>query len=227
MAQRDYATVQVADPYIELHTGPGRGYPIFHVEERGAWIEIIKRKTDWFRVRTEKGKEGWVRRDQMERTLTPSGEAAQFAEAGQAEFARHRWEMGVMGGDFDNADVLTVLGAFFLTPNLGIEVSASKILADFSDSEMVDVGLVSHPFPEWRVSPFFMLGAGVIRTDPEVTLVEAEDQTDQIGHVGVGARVYLTRRFVFRAQYKNYVIFQSDDDNQEINEWKIGLSVFF
>lgn len=26
--------VQVADPYLELRTGPGRGYPIFHVAAR-------------------------------------------------------------------------------------------------------------------------------------------------------------------------------------------------
>ena len=53
------------------------------------------------------------------------------------------------------------------------------------------------------------------------------DRTDQLAHVGAGVRVYLARRFVFRAQYKNYVIFQSTDDNQEIDEWKAGFSVFF
>ena len=31
----------VNDPYIELHTGPGRGYPIFHVTERGERIIIL------------------------------------------------------------------------------------------------------------------------------------------------------------------------------------------
>jgi len=28
-------------------------------------------------------------------------------------------------------------------------------------------------------------------------------------------------------QYKYYVIFQSKDENQEINEWKAGFTVFF
>ena len=27
--------VTIADPYIELHSGPGRGYPILHVSEKG------------------------------------------------------------------------------------------------------------------------------------------------------------------------------------------------
>ena len=37
-------------------------------------ITVLKRRTDWFRVRTAKGKEGWVKRADMELTLTPDGE---------------------------------------------------------------------------------------------------------------------------------------------------------
>ena len=219
--------VQVADPYIELHTGPGRGYPIFHVEERGDRIDILKRKTDWFKVRAGRGKVGWVQRSQMERTLSLSGEPTRFKDATIAEFARHRWELGALGGDFEGANVISLLGGFALTPHMYVEMELSKVLADFSDSNVATLGLVSLPFPGWRFSPFFTVGTGVIQTDPKATLVQARDQTDQTGYVGAGLRVYLTRRFVFRAQYRNYVIFQSKDDNQEINEWKAGFAVFF
>jgi uncharacterized protein YgiM (DUF1202 family) len=219
--------VEVADPYIELHTGDGEGYPVFHVEERGAWIEILKRKTDWFKVRTDNGKEGWVARRQLERTLTPAGEQMDITDATQKEFAFHRIEAGAMGGDFEDAEVLTIYGGFFLTPKLSIELSASKIFADFSDGEMADISISMHPFPEWRFSPFFSVGTGVIHANPDTTLVEESDRTDQLAHAGLGLRIYLTRRFMFRAQYKNYVIFQSTDDNQEIDEWKAGFAVFF
>ena len=63
----------VADPYLEMRTGPGRGYPIFHVVDRGEDVAVIMRRTDWFLVRASNGKEGWVRRAQMERTLQPDG----------------------------------------------------------------------------------------------------------------------------------------------------------
>lgn len=219
--------VEIADPYIELHSGAGRGYPVFHVEDRGSWIEILKRKTDWFKVRTVSGKEGWVDRDQLQRTLTPSGKQTEIRDATIIEFSSHRWEMGAMGGDFESADVMTVYGGFAFTPHLSVEASVSKVFADFSDADMADVSISIHPFPAWRVSPFFSLGTGFIRTDPKTTLVQEPDRTDQLAHVGAGLRVYLARRFVFRAQYKNYVIFQSTDDNQEIDEWKAGFSVFF
>ena len=61
VAQADEALpkILIADPFIELHTGPGRGYPIFHVAERGQEVEIVKRRTDWFMVRTSRGVEGF------------------------------------------------------------------------------------------------------------------------------------------------------------------------
>jgi hypothetical protein len=39
--------------------------------------------------------------------------------------------------------------------------------------------------------------------------------------------MYLTRRFIVRAEYKNNVIFQDKDDNQEIDGWKAGFAFFF
>ena len=88
----NYQRVQVADPYIELHTAPGRGYPIFHVVERGQSVEILKRKTDWFKVRTPRGKEGWVDRAQIERTLTEGGAEKTFRDVLAEDFLSRRCE---------------------------------------------------------------------------------------------------------------------------------------
>ena len=227
LAEEPYFTVVVAEPYLDLHTGPGRGYPVFHVVDRGDEIEVIKRRTAWFMVRTERGKEGWVKRADMELTLTPAGEATQFAAVGLDDFSRRRWEGGVLAGDFEGGDVVSVYVGYAMTQNLSIEVAASQVFGDFSDAVMGTVSLVAQPFPEWRLSPFFTLGGGFIYTDPNVTLVDENDRTEEIANVGAGVRWYLTRRFLLRAEYKNYVIFQSKNDNQEINEWKAGFSFFF
>ena len=42
---------RVVEPYIELHTGPGRGYPIFYIAERGESVTVLKQRTDWIKVR--------------------------------------------------------------------------------------------------------------------------------------------------------------------------------
>ena len=227
LADEVLVEVVVAGPYLEMHTGPGRGYPVFHVVDRGETIAVLKRRTDWFKVRTPKGKEGWVRRDEMERTLTPEGGQTQFAEADIGDFSRRRWEAGVLVGDFEGGDTITAYAGYAMTRNLSAELSVSQVFGNFSDAVIGNISLLAQPFPEWRISPFFSLGTGVIYTDPNVTLVDEADRTEQIGSVGVGVRMYLTRRFILRAEYKNHLIFQDKDDNQEINEWKAGFAFFF
>lgn len=226
-AEELYPEVKVAQAYIELHTGPGEGFPIFHVVDRGEFVEVIKRKTDWFKVRTAEGKTGWVERAQMEQTVMPSGELTQFADTAIGDFSKRRWEAGLVGGTFNGAPVITLYGAYVLNPNLSAEVSASQVSGEYSSSVLANLNLVSHPFPEWRYSPFFTLGVGQIQTQPNVTLIQAQDSQDLIAHMGLGLKIYLTRRFILRAEYKNYVAFSSDDDNEEFEEWKAGFAFFF
>jgi hypothetical protein len=61
--------VAVADAFLELHTGPGRGYPVTRVVPRGDRIEVRKRRTDWYLLRDDRGHEGWAKREQMAATL--------------------------------------------------------------------------------------------------------------------------------------------------------------
>jgi len=226
-AAGEYRTVSVADPYLEMHTGPGRGYPVFHVVDRGDAVEILMRRTDWFQVRSPDGAVGWVDRAQMERTLQTTGSEIVFAEANQEDFTNATWELGALTGDFGGANIISLYGGYSLNPNVSIEVWGSQILGNFSNGWMGSVNLTHETWPDWRISPFFTLGTGVIHTEPKSTIIQGEDRTDQIAHAGAGFRVYATRRFILRAEYKSYVVFTSRDDNEEVEEWKVGFAFFF
>jgi hypothetical protein len=226
-AAEAYKTVAVADPYLEMHTGPGRGYPIFHVIDRGKSVQVLTQRTDWFLVRGPDGKEGWVDRAQMEQTLQPGGEITEFEQADQQDFTDSKWEAGLLAGDFGGANIISAYSGYSLNPHVSIEVWGSQILGNFSNGWMASVNVVHETWPDWRISPFFTLGTGVINTSPKSTIVQGEDRTDQIAHAGAGFRVYATRRFVIRAEFKSYVVFTSRDDNEEVEEWKAGFAFFF
>lgn len=225
-AQRHRAVV-VADPFIELHTGPGRGYPVFYIAERGEQVQLLKRRTDWFEVQLSRGKTGWVRLDQLQKTLQPNGKHFDVPESTLSDYAERRWEVGVLYGDFGGANEIASYGAFSLTPNLSFELAVSEVLGRFSDSKMVNVDVVHTLYPEHRVSPYFGLGTGTIDTLPKATLVATLERRESLAHVGFGVRAYLTRRFVFKVEYKTYVVFTHRDDNEDIREWKAGFSLFF
>ena len=226
-AAKELRRVAVADPYLEMHTGPGRGYPIFHVVDRGENVEIVMQRTDWYLVRDVGGDEGWVDQAQMELTLTTDGSEFDIEQAGIGDFTNAKWELGVLAGDFGGANIVSLYGGYSLNPHVSIEAWGSQILGNFSNGWMGSVNVVHEAWPEWRVSPFFTLGAGVLHTSPKSTIIQGEDRTDQIGHAGAGFRVYVTRRFLFRAEYKSYVVFTSRNDNEEVEEWKVGFAFFF
>jgi hypothetical protein len=225
--KKQYYQVVIADPYIELHTGPAGAYPIFHVADRGEMVDVMKRRTDWFKVRTDRGVEGWVSATQMSRTLEPDGRPVEIKDPVLADYTERRREVGLQVGDFDGANIITAYGAYLLTKNLSGELSGSHITGDFSDGWMVNVNIVHQPFPKWRVSPFLTLGTGIIHINPKSTLVSSKDRTDQLANVGIGFRTYLGNRFLLRAEYKSYQVFLGDDDNEVIDEWKAGFSFFF
>jgi len=210
-----------------MRTGPGRGYPIFHVIDRGESVDIVMQRTDWYLVRSDKGEEGWVDRAQMEKTLQPDGVQVSFQRATIDDFENAKWETGLLAGDFGGANIISLYGSYSLNPNVSVELWGSQILGNFSNGYMASANVVHEAFPGWRVSPFFTLGAGVVHTDPKSTIIQGPDRTDQIGHVGAGFRIYVARRFLLRAEYKSYVVFTSRDENEEVEEWKAGFAFFF
>ena len=226
-AERQPKQVVIDDPYIELHTGPGGGYPVFFVAERGEQIALLKRRTEWFKVKLARGDEGWVHYEQLQTTLNLNGEPFDLPVLGLSDYAARRWEVGALYGDFGGANIISAYGARSFTPNLSGEVWISQALGRFSDSTIATINIVHLMYPDWRASPYFTLGAGVINTEPKATLVATVDRTDSLAQVGVGVRTYLTRRFVFRAEYKAHVVFTSRNDNEEVREWKAGFSFFF
>ena len=226
-ADKEYQMVQIADPYIEMHTGPGRGFPIFHVVDRHEWIEIIKRKTDWFKVRTEKGKTGWVERSQMERTLTEAGTEKSFRDVLINDYLSRRFEFGVSGGDFSGDPIVIARLGYKFTENILLEFSYGEVAGDFSSSDIYSLNIISTPFPKWRVSPNFTIGYGRFENKPRATLVDAEDTDSDLANAGIGARFYLTERFFIRADYRRYIVLSSDDENDDFDEISGGVAFFF
>lgn len=221
--------ILIADPFIELRSGPGRGYPIFHVVERGREVELVKRRTDWFQLRTDQGVEGWASRAQMIATLEPTGEPLDLQEPARENYMSRRWQGGVSGGDFAGASEVSLFGGYAFSDNLSVELTMTHILGEFSNGYSATIGLVHVFAPEWRLSPYFTLGTGVLYTEPKSNLVQSIDRDDQIGYVGGGLQFYLTRRFMLRfAEYRHNIVFTSRNDNEEVDEWKyVGFAFFF
>src|SRR5690606_41837152 len=125
------------------------------------------------------------------------------------------------------ADLVSASGAYHVTRKVSGQLEGSQYYGTDPNGEVLAASLVHQPCPQWRLSPFFTLGGGAVCTQPKAPLVQSEDRSDGLVDVGIGVRYYLTRRFLVRAQYKNFVVLTDQDTNQNVEEWKIGFSAFF
>jgi hypothetical protein len=223
----DAEQVVVQDPYLEFRTGPGRGYPIFYVVDRGEAVSLLRRRTDWIKVRSDRGREGWVHRSQLERTLTPQGEQVRLAGPAPESRLEHRWELGLVTGDFGGANIVSVTGSYALTQSLHARLDVTHLLGSYSNGWLATAGLLHAFMPQRRVSPFVSLGGGMVGISPKAAIVQSADRTDPAAYSGLGVRGYLTNRFLLQAEYRKFVVLTSRDDNEEIDEWTVGFTYFF
>lgn len=221
------ARVTVVDPFVELHSGAGRGYPVLEVVEHGTEVEVIEQRTTWYRLRTKRGSEGWAAREQMLRTLTPAGEAFREEVSTLEDFQGHRWEMGTWLGDYEGSALMGLYGAWRFVPTLTAELSAQQAVGRAADSLVVDVSLAGHPFPAWRYAPYVAVGTGLVQTEPSTVLVGANSREDQTLSVAGGLQAWVSRAFVLRLEYRHYVLLTSREENENLDTWKAGLAVFF
>ena len=219
--------VTVNDAFINVYGGPGLGYPIFHVVERGETITLLKSRTDWIKIETYRGIQGWIKRSDMRLTLSPDGSVPDFPDPTQADYLEDRFELGVAYGDFAGADGLAINLGYRFTKNLSAELRVDSNTGQFSDSKMLVGAVLFQPFPQWRVSPYFSVGGGKIKTYPSATLVEAEDREDSLLQASLGSYIHLKGRLFLRLEYANHYVLTSRNTNEEVNEWKLGFNVLF
>ncbi len=228
-AADELPAVTIVEPFIEIRTGPGRGYPVFHVVAAKDQVKILKRRTNWFLLETNerRPKRGWANVADMRET------AAHYSDAGAvyASFPGYdrsnpsSWAWHASGGDFGGASAISAAGIFSLTPNIKFQLEGTQILGEFSDGKMIQASVQHHPFPTWWVSPYFQLGAGVLQTQPSATLVQAEDRTNNTLLVGGGLQVHLGQRFNLFMDYRRHTVLTSRNQNEEIDQWNLGINV--
>jgi hypothetical protein len=225
LAKSRLVEVIVTDPFIEMHSGPGRGYPVTYVVGRDETVIVLFSRTEWYKVRAARGQEGWVRRSDLARTRLESGEPAPIPP--YPDFASRRWEVGAGYGVFNHQNLVTGYGDFALTESLDAEFVLQQAFGTIDNRYVATIGLRHTFIPEWKwFSPTAGIGTGYQYIDDKVPPKPIETH-NQMAYVSLGVRGFITRRFMWRADWRKYDVFTHQNQNEEPEEWKFGLAVFF
>jgi hypothetical protein len=215
----------VSEPYLEMHSGPGRGFPVVYVVGRDETVTVLYSRTDWYKVRAPRGQEGWARREDLARTKLASGEPAPIPA--YPDFAAHRWEIGAGYGVYNRQNLVTAYADYGLTTSIDAEFVVQQALGTLDNRLITSIGLRHTFVPEWKwFSPTASIGTAYQRIAEKVPPAPLEN-SNQLAYASVGARGFITKRFMWRFDWRAYVVFNKLNVNEELEEWKLGLAVFF
>ena len=215
----------VAEPFLEMRSGPGRGFPVIYVIGRDELVTVLYSRTEWYKIRAPHGQEGWVRRADLALTTLTSGEPAPIPP--YPVFSTHQWEVGAGYGVYNRQNLVTAYADYSLTDSIDAEFVVQQALGTLDNRYVATVGLRHTFVPEWKwFSPTAGLGAGYQYIDDKVPPAP-RDKSNEMAYVSLGVRGFITRRFMWRADWRHYVVFNNLNVSEELEEWKLGFAVFF
>ncbi len=219
--------VTVNEPHLDMHTGPGEGYPIYYVAERGENLEIVLQQTSWFKVRNNQGKEGWAEISDMNRTLDVNAQPNYFYHPSLDNPDRRQWEGGFITGKSDDLNQLGAYLGYTFYQHYTVETTFSENIGDYTTGNIFSINTSYQFSPNWRYSPFILFGIGKHTNHYSSHLNGDTSESDTIANIGVGLRIHLTRGLFIRSQYIHSLSLSNSIHQREVNQWNIGLSAFF
>ena len=212
-------TYTVNSQYMELKTAAGRAQPIFSVVEKDETFFILKKKTDWLKVKSESGSAGWVSQADFFRAIGRDG----YNE--RINYVSSKWESGFSGGKFGSENSYGIsVGKYFL-PEILVSVNLSKASGAYSSSTIGTGDFTLHLYRHYIVSPFISIATGFMSNTPRQVLVNAQDQTQVIYSYGGGLSLNPYKNVSVRLTVRDYYL---ADVKENYYDWRLGVfGVFF
>ncbi|WP_157610711.1 SH3 domain-containing protein [Arsukibacterium perlucidum] len=217
--------VVVQKDFIDLRTGPGRGYPVVQVALKQDSLQLLKQRTAWIKVQYRQ-QQLWLAASELE-YLYPAGTEQSVATLWQAEQGQRRWQLGLAGGDFAGTSYYQLSGSYLFSDVVALELSAGQGSGQQASSQQYLLQLSISPWPHWQVSPYIALGGGVLLTRPRTVLVQTAERSSPLATMELGVNYPLTRRVQANLRYRRALVSTDRDVNEETNTWLIGLRLAF
>lgn len=223
--------LQVIDPYADVHSGPGRGYPVFYAVEEGETIEILARRPDWYEIRLRNGRVGWVTAAHISRTIQVTGEPADLPSVSYGDYLKNSVQVGFTSGayasgELEGSEFWSATAGYRAISWLGFEAEYGKVYGEDVRGDFYGLNALIEPFSQWRFSPYVLIGAGSMSIDSQPKLVSLEIEEADFTNYGIGGNYYLGRNFLVKLEYRSYTV-STDENDVELGAWKIGFNTFF
>lgn len=208
----------VKSEFLEVFTAAGRGYPIFFVVENGEKFQLLKRKTDWIKIKSKQGQVGWI-------SYQDYASSVYLARPNIRKLAvSSRWELGVSTGKFGSDNSFSASAGYYIKPTVAVQAEYKKVIGEFSHSNMLSGKFMFQMMRDRVVSPFISLGLGVMENTPRQSLVNADVEQENLFLGGGGFNYIPYKRLNMRFTVNNYYLNKS---KRNYIDYRLGIFALF
>lgn len=230
-AQNDAPHARVTATTTALRSGPGAGYRVVGVAERGQVFPVLERATTgyWLELRLPDSTRAWI-----------SGDAVYVFEAGD-DGQRRPWvdkvfappplpqahgEVAMVFGALGSSGFMALRPSYLVAPSFGLELNLGASVSSAGRTFLGGLGGVVNLFPHLPVVPFATVGGGYAYATPNSDSFVLQDGSSSMVYAGGGLRMGFKYRLTLRVEARGVVFFAADRYVAE-QEVSGGLTVFF
>jgi hypothetical protein len=215
-----------------LRAGPGTRFRRVHLAHRGDVFPVIRRATQgfWLQVELPDGTTAWALGDTVhvhevtdEEVAAARGRSKVFAPP---PLPSARAELAVTFGALDRGGFMAVRPSVLLSPVFALEATAAAAVSRGGRILLGGAGGIINLFPHSPVVPFFVVGGGVARNDPNADTFLLEGGSIGMAYAGGGLRFGFRYRLTLRIEARAYAFFEPNRYVAQ-EEYSAGISVFF
>ncbi|MEK6750430.1 MAG: SH3 domain-containing protein [Pseudomonadota bacterium] len=220
------AIVTIEQAYVDLHTGPGAGYPVYTVVERGGRVVVLAEQGDWYKVQSERRQVGWLANTALAQARVSATPRVTFAAAEQVYHASRSYVLGVTSGKFGRDLMYGLSGSYHIVKGLHIDTSLAQSAGMYSMSNYYSAGLQWYLWSERRFSPGVFVMGGKLSGVQHATIYPVREVQADFVSTGLSMRVRLTDRFFLRTGAGMFSLQQFDNTLPNFWEWQIGVQTY-
>ena len=103
--------LKVSSAFINVHSGPGSEFPIFHVLSQGEIFTLKKERTTWYKVSTKRNIEGWINAKYLAHTELVDGSKVTIGSSSFDDYLERNWEVTAQAGATGCTGALVIAAA--------------------------------------------------------------------------------------------------------------------
>jgi hypothetical protein len=214
-----------------LRTGPGAGFRVARIAQRGDTFRVIERSTRgfWFRVELADGSLAWIDGNAVyNHEIGPPSRGQRMLRkvfAPPPLLGAHG-EIAVVLGVLHGAGFMAVRPSWLLAEAFGFELDLGGSVGSAGRIFTAGGGALINAFPSWPIVPFFTVGGGAAFAAPNADTFVLESGQSSHLYAGGGLRFGFRQRLIVRVEGRSHMFFDANDLTAQ-EEISCGLSAFF